>query len=113
MIQPKPHSIAIYARTATVSQGESTGLDAQEARCRREAARRGVMVMRVFRDEGSGLHLSRPGLDALRAAVADKQVTAIIVDSPGRLARDGEDYATLLAEWRRARVVIIVAGQAA
>lgn len=102
---------AIYARTATAARGGSTGLDAQEGRCQREAARRGLVVTKVFRDAGGGLNLDRPGLSALRAAVRDGVVRAIIIDSPGRLTRDSDDYATLLTEWQDAGAEVIIAGE--
>jgi DNA invertase Pin-like site-specific DNA recombinase len=105
-------SAAVYARTATSGQGQPTGLEAQESRCQREAARRGLVVTKVYRDTGSGLRLARPGLDALRAAVRAGEVRAILVDSPARLTRDKDDYAALLAEWEQAGAALIVAGEA-
>ena len=103
---------AIYARTASAGRGGTSGLEAQEGRCQREAAKRGLVVTKVYRDAGGGLSLDRPGLVALRAAVRDGVVRAILIDSPGRLTRDTDDYTTLLAEWQDAGAELIVAGEA-
>jgi DNA invertase Pin-like site-specific DNA recombinase len=102
---------AIYARAAATGQGRPAGLDAQEARCQREAARRGLVVTKVFRDTGSGLRLARPGLDALRAAVRAGDVRTVLIDSPARLTRDETDYDALLDEWEAAGATLIVAGE--
>ena len=102
---------AIYARTASAARGGTAGLDAQESRCQREASKRGMIVTKVYRDAGGGLSLDRPGLNALRAAVRDGAVRAILIDSPGRLTRDSDDYTTLLAEWQDAGAELIVAGE--
>lgn len=102
---------AIYVRTATVNRpSEHSALDSQEARCRAKAARLGLGVGQVYRDEGqSGLRLERPGLDALRAAVARGAVSTVIVDDYARLARDSAAYARVASEWQQAGCTLIVA----
>jgi DNA invertase Pin-like site-specific DNA recombinase len=101
---------AIYVRTATAARGYMAGLDAQETRCQREAAKRALLVTRVYRDSGTGQGLSRPGLNELRAAVRAGEVAVVIVDSPGRLARDSDDYTMLLTEWQDAGATVVSAG---
>jgi len=102
---------AIYVRTATAARGYTAGLDAQETRCQREAAKRALLVTRVYRDAGTGQGLIRPGLKELRAAVRAGEVAVVIVDSPGRLARDTDDYTTLLTEWQEAGATVVIAGE--
>lgn len=108
--RPRLRAAAIYARTTT-ARGGSAGLEAQEGRCQREASKRGLVVTKVYRDAGSGQGLDRPGLMALRAAVRAGAVRAIVIDSPGRLARDTDDYTALVAEWQEAGAEVIVAGE--
>jgi DNA invertase Pin-like site-specific DNA recombinase len=107
---PQGASVAVYCRTATTSQGEPSTLDAQEARCRAEAQRRGLVVAGVYRDQGSGLSLDRPALGALRAAVARGEVAAVLVADYDRLARDMGAYAALAHEWKRAGVALVIVG---
>lgn len=85
-----PRTVAIYIRVSTEEQAASgLGLEAQEARCRAYVAAAGLegeVVM--FVDAGvSGATTDRPALEALRAAVARKEVSAVVVAKIDRLTR--------------------------
>ncbi len=69
---------AIYVRTSTDEQPHS--LVSQEAACRAECARRGLVVAGVYSDGGwSGGSLDRPALTELRSAVAAGEIATVVV----------------------------------
>ncbi len=83
---------AVYLGVSTEEQaqdgsGNGGSLLSQEERCRACAAR-GLEVTHVFADPGaSGGTLDRPGLTALRAAVAVGEVAVVVVFAVDRLYR--------------------------
>src|SRR3954466_396590 len=96
---------AIYARVSTERQERQQTIDSQLDRLRAWArsAEYDLSEAHIFRDEGySGARLDRPGLDALRDTVRDREVDIIGVLSPDRLARKHAYQVLLLEEFRRA-----------
>src|ERR1700751_334583 len=81
---------AIYARVSTERQERQQTIDSQLdlLRAWARSADHVLSEDHVFRDEGySGARLDRPGLDALRDAVRDREVDVVGVLTPDRLAR--------------------------
>jgi site-specific DNA recombinase len=96
---------AIYARVSTERQERQQTIDSQLdlLRAWARSADYDLSEAHIFRDEGySGARLDRPGLDALRDAVRDREVDIIGVLSPDRLARKYAYQVLLLEEFRRA-----------
>jgi len=83
-------TVAIYVRVSTDEQAASgLGLEAQEARCRAFVLAAGIVgEVRVYVDAGiSGSTTDRPALADLRAAVARREVSAVVVAKIDRLTR--------------------------
>src|SRR4051794_1947642 len=100
---------AIYARVSTERQERQQTIDSQLdlLRAWARSAEYDLSEDHVFRDEGySGARLDRPGLDALRDAVRDREVDIIGVLTPDRLARKYAYQVLLLEEFRRAGCAI-------
>jgi site-specific DNA recombinase len=96
---------ALYVRVSTQRQAQQQSSDQQLARLRAWCADHAGDVHEewVFRDDGvSGSTLRRPGLDALRDAVAAAQCDQIILTTPDRLARNYVHQMLLLEEFERA-----------
>jgi site-specific DNA recombinase len=96
---------AIYVRVSTERQERQQTIASQLAPLRAWArsADHTLSEDHVFRDEGySGARLDRPGLDALRDAVRDREVDIVGVLTPDRLARKYAYQVLLLEEFRRA-----------
>jgi site-specific DNA recombinase len=96
---------AVYARVSTERQERQQTIDSQldALRAWAKIANHELIDAHVFRDEGySGSRLDRPGLDALRDAVRDREVDVVAVLAPDRLARRYAYQVLLLEEFRRA-----------
>lgn len=97
-----PRAAVVYVRVSTARQAaEGVSLDAQEAACRAHAARLGLDVIAVHRDEGlSGrlAHDARPGLAAVLECTRAAPETAVLVYSLSRLGRSQRMVAELLDE---------------
>ncbi len=85
--------VAGYLRVSTDGQEDGNGLDVQRQHIVAYAAVQGVQVEEWFHDVESGAKEERPGLDALREAVAAGRVGTLLVYRMDRLARE-----SLLAE---------------
>ena len=57
-------------------------------------------VLEIFKDTCSGLTLDRPSLTVLRQKAKDREVDAVIIYSPDRLSRKGEDILLLAKEFK-------------
>jgi site-specific DNA recombinase len=82
--------VALYARVSTPRQAQSQSIEQQLSRLEACVHERGWQVapQHIYRDEGySGASLNRPGLDALRDAVALADLDLVMVTAPDRLAR--------------------------
>jgi site-specific DNA recombinase len=97
--------IALYVRVSTQRQAQQQTSDQQLTRLRTWCAEREEKVddELVFRDDGfSGASLRRPGLDALRDAVASARCDLVALTAPDRLARNYVHQMVLLEEFERA-----------
>jgi site-specific DNA recombinase len=82
--------VALYARVSTPRQAQSQNIEQQLSRLEAYVHERGWQVasQHIYRDEGySGASLNRPGLDALRDAVALADLDVVVITAPDRLAR--------------------------
>jgi site-specific DNA recombinase len=110
-------TIAMYVRVSHQRQGQTPSMEQQVERLRARAAvlesargergAEGPSAARLFRDEGySGATLRRPGLDALRDAVAAAAVNHVLITAPDRLARNYVHQVLLLEELERFGCVV-------
>ena len=97
---------AVYVRVSTEDQARhGYSLNAQTEACRTRALALGAGEVITFADEGvSGALLSRPGLTALREALAARTVDLVVVWDPDRLSRNLAHQLLLTEEIERARV---------
>ena len=101
---------AIYARSATNEPAAPNAVPVQLATLRAYAAAQGWVVddAHVFVDAGtSGATLDRPGLAALRQAVARGEVARVIVTDNDRLARDFVLYVRLMDEFAAQECAVV------
>jgi site-specific DNA recombinase len=97
--------IALYLRVSTQRQAHQQTSEQQFERLRAWCADHAEAVYDdlVFRDEGfSGATLRRPGLDALRDAVAAARCDLVLLTAPDRLARNYVHQMVLLEEFEGA-----------
>ena len=99
--------VAIYARTATMTQGNRTALESQIAACRAYAVQRGHLDLVIYQEVMGGDTLNRPRLAELRAAIAHGWVRAVLVTTTDHLTRDPLLLAALRAEWVAAGVALV------
>ncbi|HEU0025789.1 MAG TPA: recombinase family protein, partial [Ktedonobacterales bacterium] len=107
-------TVALYARVSTPHQAQTQTIEQQLERLRAWAAAGASAGEQsrseeclVFRDAGySGASLHRPGLDALRDAVACARVERVLMTAPDRLARKYVHQALLLEELERGGCVV-------
>jgi site-specific DNA recombinase len=102
-------TIALYARVSSQRQTNTQTIDQQLDRLHAHLEERGGLATAclVFRDDGySGTSLRRPGLDALRDAVASAEVERVLITAPDRLARKYVHQVLLLEELERFGCVV-------
>ena len=102
-------TVALYARVSTSQQTHAQTSEQQLERLRTHVQEQGEEVRSeyVFRDAGySGATLRRPGLDALRDAVAASAVERVLMTTPDRLARKYVHQMLLLEELERFGCVV-------
>ena len=102
-------TVALYARVSSQRQTNTQTIDQQldRLRARTEESDVRATACLVFRDDGySGTTLRRPGLDALRDAVASAEVERILITAPDRLARKDVHQVLLLEELERFGCVV-------
>jgi site-specific DNA recombinase len=105
---------AVYCRVSTEDQEkEGTSLGSQLAACLEKATELGYEVPDelVYKETYSGLAIDRPLFGTLREKVKAGIVDAVIVFSPDRLSRVGEDVLTLFKEFKLAGVKLIFVNQ--
>lgn len=86
-----------YIRVSTEEQAISrNGLEAQEARIREEAARRG-WDLEIYRDEGASGKQVNPGLRSALTALAAGRADGLVVAKLDRLARSVPHTSDILA----------------
>lgn len=97
----------LYARVSTDEQAEKGySLPTQLATMQKYAAENGYIVPEGYEisDDCSGSKLNRPGLDHMRAMIANHEVEAVIVFSLDRLTRNLAHSLLLREEWQRAGI---------
>lgn len=98
-----PNKVAAYIRWSTDDQAQGTTLEVQKAACEYYIRSQGWNFRDdlVFVDDGySGATLDRPGLKALREAVAGGRVECVVMYTLDRLSRSVADTVDLvLKEW--------------
>ena len=85
----------IYTRVSTAKQvTDGSGLEGQEASCRRHAKENDIKILKVFSDGGfSGRTIKRPALVNLFSYLKQrKNHTFLIVDDLSRVSRNNIDY---------------------
>lgn len=79
----------IYVRVSDQSQVDGTSLDTQEQICRDYAAKEGIKVVRIFREEGvSAKTLDRPQFQLMMEYLSTEKVQALITYKTDRLSRN-------------------------
>jgi site-specific DNA recombinase len=96
--------VAMYARVSTTRQAQEHSIEQQLERLHTHAAAHEqaweVRAEHVYQDAGvSGRSMRRPGLDALRDAVAAGALDLVLITAPDRLARNYVHQMLLLEEW--------------
>jgi putative resolvase len=87
--------IVLYGRVS--GQGQKSDLETQLARLQAWARRaRAGKATLVLSDIGSGLSATHPQLQRLLKLVREDQVTEVVVTSPDRLTRFGQEYLQVL-----------------
>ena len=102
-------TVALYVRVSTPRQAQTQTIDQQLDRLRLRVQECGEALPddAIFRDDGySGTTLQRPGLDALRDAVAAAAVDRVLITAPDRLARKYVHQVLLLEELERFGCVV-------
>jgi site-specific DNA recombinase len=101
---------AIYCRVSTEEQGvNGSSLDSQQEACLKKANSLGYEIPEgfIFRETFSGLSVDRPQMNILRQKIQNRECDAIIVFSPDRLSRVGEEILNLFKEFKIMGVKII------
>jgi len=101
---------AIYARVSTEDQAhEGTSLISQKEACLAKAQELGYETGEelIFIETFSGLTLERPELTKLRASASSNEIDAIIIHTPDRLCRVGEDILFLAKEFKLKGIKLI------
>jgi site-specific DNA recombinase len=97
--------VAMYARVSTTRQVQEQSIEQQLERLHTHAAAHHeeaweVRAEHIYQDAGwSGRSMQRPGLDALRDAVAAGALDLVLITAPDRLARNYVHQMLLLEEW--------------
>jgi site-specific DNA recombinase len=102
---------AVYTRVSTDDQERvGTSLGSQLVACLEKAVELGYEVSEenIYRETYSGLTLDRPLLSILRQQVKAGDIDAVIVFSPDRLSRVGEDVLLLFKEFKLAGAKLIL-----
>lgn len=89
----------IYLRVSTEEQVDNFSLDTQEDICRKEAARRGLKIIRTFREEGKSAKTisGRPELVEMLHYCKKNKATlgALVIYRLDRLSRQTSDYLSI------------------
>ena len=100
--------LAIYLRVSTDEKSTGQTVQSQLFSIERYAKDQNIVIDKIFKDEGwSGALLARPGLDDLREAVRQGEITKLLVYHPDRLARAQHLQFLLLDEFEKAKIEIV------
>lgn len=100
---------ATYRRVSSEEQAiHGFSLDAQKEACMNKAKEIGATSVLEFADEGeTGKILDRPGLEALRQAVADGLIDCVVILDPDRFSRKLSHQLLLTEEFEKAGVELV------
>ena len=105
----------IYLRVSTEEQVENYSLDTQADICNKEAERRGLPVLQIFREEGRSAKTitQRPTLIELLEFCRKhkKEVGAVIVYRLDRISRQTADYLAIRKKLAEADITLISASE--
>ncbi len=109
-MKPKKPVVA-YCRVATLGQkGRGNAIDIQIREVTRFAQREGLVVRRVYKDEGqSGVAEDRKALQRLLRDCEAGKVRSVIISSLDRLARNVGLAEQLLHRFSQAKVEVLIA----
>ncbi len=107
--------IVIYVRVSTEEQVENYSLDNQVNICTREAERRGIEILRIFREEGKSAKniKGRPILiEALEFCRKNKkEIDGLMVYRLDRLSRSTADYLAIRKKLMELEIVLVSASE--
>jgi len=105
----------LYLRVSTEEQVDNYSLDTQENICRKEAERRGLDVVEIFREEGRSAKTitERPMLIELLSHCRKNKRTigAVIVYRLDRISRQTADYLAIRKKLAEAEITLISASE--
>ncbi len=111
----KPKKAVIYLRVSTEEQVDNFSLGTQEEICRKEAARRGFEILKIFREEGKSAKTitGRPALlEMLQFCRRSKKLfSAVFVYRLDRLSRQTQDYLTIRKQMIECEITLISASE--
>ena len=84
---PNNISFLLYARVSSQQQAAAGHLERQVERLQACAQERGIQVVEVITDIGSGLNENRPGLQKLLKLARERQMNQVLVEFKDRLTR--------------------------
>lgn len=96
----------LYGRVSSDEQADNFSLSTQIAAMQRYAEVHDIKVVEEFREDYSGLKLSRPELDKIRALAHDGAIDAVIVYSSDRFTRSRAHGPILRDELKAAGVAL-------
>lgn len=101
---------AIYARASSEGQVASS-IPAQEDACREHAAKLGLDVVAVFKDEGLSAFkdVERPAFDAMKAAAQNGEYDVLVVWNTDRLSRKTGNKGVLFLRYELAEYDVSIA----
>jgi len=92
-----------YIRVSSEEQVDNFSLETQEKLCRQEAERKGLTIIRVFREEGKSAKniIGRPTLKEMMEFCRKnkKNIDALIVYRLDRISRQLQDYLSIRKTW--------------
>lgn len=99
--------VDIYCRTASIEQGDTTKLEAQEAACQAYCTEHGLSVGIVHHEVSSGsAYRDRERLSLMRRRYRDGSVQGIVVRTLDRLSRSHVHLIILMQEMETCNVVL-------
>ena len=111
----KPKKAVIYLRVSTEEQVDNFSLGTQEEICKKEALRRGLEIVSVFREEGKSAKtiIGRPALlQMLEFCRKNKKLlSAVIVYRLDRLSRQTQDFLTIRQKLIEYQISILSASE--
>jgi site-specific DNA recombinase len=114
-LTPTKQCAVIYLRVSTEEQVDNYSLDTQADLCRKEAERRGLTVVEVFREEGRSAKTirERPTLIELLGYCRKnrKDITAVIVYRLDRISRQTADYLAIRKKLVESDITLISASE--